>query len=58
MVHLAIDHEMIQGTERGLDGLQVAGDETYEHCATMLQALLKKLEGLRVSRTELKRWSV
>ncbi|KIO06579.1 hypothetical protein M404DRAFT_138011 [Pisolithus tinctorius Marx 270] len=73
MVHLAIDHEMVRGMERGLDealldGLQVAGDGAHERCAAMLQEpaaiaskrqeLLKKLERLRAARTELKRLSV
>ncbi|KAI6010937.1 hypothetical protein F5J12DRAFT_822774 [Pisolithus orientalis] len=73
MVHLAIDHEMVRGMERGLDEalldrLQVAGDGAHERCAAMLQEpaaiaskrqeLLKKLERLRAARTELTRLSV
>ncbi|KAI6119116.1 P-loop containing nucleoside triphosphate hydrolase protein [Pisolithus croceorrhizus] len=73
MVPLAIDYEMVRGLERGLnqallEGLHITGKDAHERCAAMLQEpaatasrrreLSKKLERLRVARTELKRLSV
>ncbi|KAG6333571.1 hypothetical protein ID866_5520 [Astraeus odoratus] len=73
MVPMAIDHEMVLGLERGLDGtlrngLRLSGEDAQERCAALLQEpaavasrrheVMKKLERLREARKELSRLSV